>query len=108
MNKSPARYGEVKRALAGKGRFCRFVSFRLFVSFRVVSFHSFRYRRYYLFGSGQWARAAPRGGVVKTRGLTCHDEVAKSIGGRGRNCRSAHEPSLTIRSVVGTRPVTNG
>lgn len=28
--------------------------------------------------------------------------------GRGRRCRSAHETSLTIRSAVGTRPVTNG
>ena len=28
--------------------------------------------------------------------------------GRGRSCRSDQEPSLTIRSVVGTQPVTNG
>ena len=28
--------------------------------------------------------------------------------GRGRRCRSDQEPSLTIRSVVGTRPVMNG
>jgi hypothetical protein len=41
-------------------------------------------------------------------GLACHDEVAKSVAGRGRSCRSDQEPSLTIRSVVGTQPVTNG
>ena len=41
-------------------------------------------------------------------GLACHDEVAGSVAGRGRSCRSNQEPSLTIRSVVGTQPVTNG
>jgi len=41
-------------------------------------------------------------------GLACHDEVARSVAGRGRGCRSDQEPSLTIRSVVGTQPVTNG
>ena len=48
------------------------------------------------------------GGIVKPCGLACHDEVARSVAGRGRRCRSDQEPSLTIRSVVGTRPVTNG
>jgi hypothetical protein len=48
------------------------------------------------------------GGIVKTCGLACHDEVARSVAGRGRSCRSDQEPSLTIRSVVGTQPVTNG
>jgi antitoxin YefM len=33
---------------------------------------------------------------------------AESDAGRGRSCRSDQEPSLTIRSVGGTRPVTNG
>ncbi len=51
--------------------------------------------------------ADPRG-IVKTCGLACHDEVARSVAGRGRSCRSDQEPSLTIRSVVGTQPVTNG
>jgi hypothetical protein len=45
---------------------------------------------------------------VKTCGLACHDEVASSVEGRGRSCRSDQEPSLTIRSVVGSQPVTNG
>src|SRR6266705_1451319 len=48
------------------------------------------------------------GGIVKTCGLACHDEVARSVAGRGRSCRSDQEPSLTIRSVAGTQPVTNG
>src|SRR3984893_8968970 len=47
-------------------------------------------------------------GMVKTCGLACYDEVARSVAGRGRSCRSDQEPSLTIRSVVGTQPVTNG
>ncbi len=47
-------------------------------------------------------------GIVKTCGLACHDEVARSVAGRGRSCRSDQEPSLTIRSVVGAQPVTNG
>jgi SAM-dependent methyltransferase len=34
--------------------------------------------------------------------------VARSAAGRGRSCRSDQEPSLTIRSVVGIQPVTNG
>jgi hypothetical protein len=60
----------------------------------------------------QWAkertvRAEVRG-IVKTCGLACHDEVARSVEGRGRSCRSDQEPSLTIRSVVGSQPVTNG
>jgi hypothetical protein len=48
------------------------------------------------------------GGIVKTCGLACHDEVARSVAERGRSCRSDQEPSLTIRSVDGTQPVTNG
>ena len=40
--------------------------------------------------------------------LACHDEVARSVAGRGRSCRSDQEPSLTIRSAVGAQPVTNG
>jgi hypothetical protein len=50
----------------------------------------------------------PQRGIVKTCGLACYDEVARSVAGRGRSCRSDQEPSLTIRSVVGTQPVTNG
>jgi hypothetical protein len=46
--------------------------------------------------------------TVKTCGLACYDEVAGLVAGRGRSCRSDQEPSLTIRSVVGTQPVTNG
>src|SRR5437870_9519111 len=37
-----------------------------------------------------------------------YDEVVRPVAGRGRRCRSDQEPALTIRSVVGTRPVTNG
>jgi arylsulfatase A-like enzyme len=48
------------------------------------------------------------GGIVKTCGLACHDEVARSVAGRGRSCRSDQEPSLKIPSVVGTQPVTSG
>src|SRR5882762_321632 len=46
-------------------------------------------------------------GIVKTCGLACHDEVVRSVVGRERSCRSDQEPSLTIRLVVGTPPVTN-
>ena len=48
------------------------------------------------------------GGIVKTCGLACHDEVVRSVAGRGRSCRSDQEPSLTVRSGVGTQRVTNG
>ena len=42
-------------------------------------------------------------------GLKPQDRVvARSVAGRGRSCRSDLDPSLMIRSVVGTRPVTNG
>ena len=34
--------------------------------------------------------------------ITPDDEVARSVAGRGRSCRSDQEPSLTIRSVVGS------
>jgi len=37
-----------------------------------------------------------------------YDEVVRPVAGRERRCRSDQEPALTIRSVVGTRPVTNG
>src|SRR5437879_3447344 len=47
-------------------------------------------------------------GIVKTCGLACHHEVAKSVAGRERRCRRDQEPSLMIRSVAGTQPVTNG
>jgi hypothetical protein len=50
-----------------------------------------------------------REGIVKTCGLACHDEVARSVAGRGRSCRSSdQDPLLAIGSVVGTQPVTNG
>jgi hypothetical protein len=48
------------------------------------------------------------GGIVKTCGLACHGEVVRSVAGRERSCRSDQEPALTIRSVAGNRPVTNG
>jgi 2-polyprenyl-3-methyl-5-hydroxy-6-metoxy-1,4-benzoquinol methylase len=35
-------------------------------------------------------------GIVKTCGLACHDEVARSVAGRGRSCRSDQGPSLTF------------
>ena len=38
--------------------------------------------------------------------IGCHNEVPRSVAGRGRSCRSDREPSLTIPSVVGTQPVT--
>ena len=38
----------------------------------------------------------------------CHLEVARSVAGRGRSWRSDQEHSLTIRSVGGSQPVTNG
>jgi hypothetical protein len=47
-------------------------------------------------------------GMVKTGGLACHDEVARSVAGRGRSCRRDQESSLTIRSVDDAQPVTNG
>jgi DNA-binding beta-propeller fold protein YncE len=36
------------------------------------------------------------------------DEVARSVAGRERGCRSDQEPSPRIRSVVGTQPATSG
>ncbi len=61
------------------------------------------------FGRGSITeRVRGRTGIVKTCGLACHDEVARSVAGRGRSCRSDQELSLTIRSVAGTQPVTNG
>lgn len=58
-----------------------------------------------LFSSGRrfWSKR-----IVNTCGLACYDEVARSVAGRGRSCRSDLEPSLTIRSVVGTQPVMSG
>ena len=47
-------------------------------------------------------------GIVKTCGLACYDDVARSVAGRGQSCRSDQKPLLMIRSVVGTQPVTNG
>jgi hypothetical protein len=34
------------------------------------------------------------GGIGKTRGLACHDEVVRSVAGRGRGCRSDQEPAF--------------
>ena len=43
-------------------------------------------------------------GIVKTGGLACHDDAARSVAGRGRSCRSDQEPSLTIRPA--SSPIT--
>src|SRR6266567_2381867 len=44
------------------------------------------------------SRAATTYGLTapETCGLACYDEVARSVAGRGRSCRSDQEPSLTI------------
>jgi hypothetical protein len=46
--------------------------------------------------------------VIGSCGLACRDEMPRSVAGGGRSCRSDQEPSLTIRSVAGIQPVTNG
>ena len=51
--------------------------------------------------------AGSKGGMIKTCRLACYDQVRR-VAARGRSCRSDQEPPLTIRSVVGTQPVTNG
>jgi D-arabinose 1-dehydrogenase-like Zn-dependent alcohol dehydrogenase len=44
----------------------------------------------------------------RRRRLESHDEVVRSVAGKRRRCRSDQDPSLTIRSVIGSPPVTNG
>src|ERR1700724_1555347 len=44
-------------------------------------------------------RGRSDGGIVKTRGLVRHDELVRSVAGRGRSCRSDQEPGPLIRSV---------
>src|SRR5215468_4549744 len=54
------------------------------------------------------ARRAATNGCSGTWASISSTSVAGSAAGRGRGCRSAREPSLTIRSVAGAQPVTNG
>jgi hypothetical protein len=58
-------------------------------------------------------RCAPRLGSMSSDsthggGSACHDEVTRSVAERGRSCRDIRDSPLTIGSVVGAQPVTNG